>query len=165
MNLARSAQTLPIKVHRPSMEWVCERLGEASEKPVRGLIVVPHNESAAWWRLTKHMKVVGRLPAGGRHLEANVLGVWRPAVARRDALVLAFPRSEAEAMQRGELRKVAAALQESAPDEPDAAHQWRAARASAEEAAAARRHVQPVDGKAGQRQRPPVWNQWEQVGE
>ena len=29
MNMARSAQTLPIKVHRPSMEWVCERLGEA----------------------------------------------------------------------------------------------------------------------------------------
>ena len=36
MNMARSAQTLPIKVHRPSMEWVSERLGEAMPDPEGG---------------------------------------------------------------------------------------------------------------------------------
>ena len=36
MNLARSVQTLPLKVHRPSMEWLCERLGETMLDPEDG---------------------------------------------------------------------------------------------------------------------------------
>ena len=139
-----------------ALRLVGERLGEAHERPVRGLVVVPHDERAAWWRLTRHFAVVGRLPAGGGHLEANVLGTWQPAVARREALVLAFPRAEAEALERAELRAMAAALVEGAPEEEGAAQQWRAARASADEAAAARRHVLPAGRGEGRRQRPPA---------
>ena len=137
-----------------ALRLVGERLGEeASGRRVRGLMVVPHEEGAAWWKLTRHMSVVGRLPAGGQHLEANVLGEWRPVQARREALVLAFPRAEAEASQRA----LAAALQEAELELPGAEQQWRAARQSADAAAAARRHVQPVSGStASRRQKPPV---------
>jgi hypothetical protein len=137
-----------------ALRLVGERLGEASERRVRGLVVVPHDERAAWWRLTRHLALVGRLPAaGGRHLEANVLGEWRACAARRDTLVFAFPRAEAEASER---QALAAALQEEAPAEAGAEEQWRAARASADEAAAARRHVQPAGVGAGRRERAPV---------
>ena len=141
-----------------ALRLVGERLGEAG-RPTSGLIVVPHDERAAWWRLTRHLAVVGRLPAGGHHLEANVLGVWKPAAAQRDALVLAFPRAEAEALERTERHTLAAALQEGAPEEEGATQQWQAARASADEAAAARRHVMPAGAKEGRRQRPPVTTQ------
>ena len=65
-----------------ALRLIGERLGEAGERRARGLVVVPNDQSAAWWRLTRHFDVVGRLPVGGRHLEANVLGEWRPAEAR-----------------------------------------------------------------------------------
>jgi hypothetical protein len=139
-----------------ALRLIGERLGEARARPVRGLIVVPHDEHAAWWRLTRHLAVVGRLPAGGRHLEANVLGEWRLVVARREALVLAFPRAEAEATGRSERNAMAAALQEGAQPEGGAEQLWRAARASADEAAAARRHVLPAACTEGRRQRPLV---------
>ena len=64
-----------------------------------------------------------------------MLGEWRPCVARRDTLVFAFPRAEAEAMER---RALAAALQGEAPAEASAEEEWRAARASADEGAAPR---------------------------
>ena len=63
-----------------------------------------------------------------------MLGEWRPCVARRDT-VFAFPRAEAEAMER---RALAAALQGEAPAEASAEEEWRAARASADEDAAPR---------------------------
>jgi hypothetical protein len=136
-----------------ALRLIGERLGEAGRRRTQGLVVVPHDERAAWWRLTRHLALVGRLPAGGQHLEANVLGEWRPCQARRDTLVFAFPRAEAEAAER---RALAVALQEEAPAEADAAERWRAARSSADEAAAARRHVQPVGRGAGRQERPPV---------
>jgi hypothetical protein len=139
-----------------ALRLIGERLGEAGERPTRGVIVVPHDERAAWWKLTRHLAVVGRLPAGGHHLEANVLGVWKPATSRRDSLVLAFPRAEAEAGERGSQRALAEALQRGAPEEEGAARQWAAARASADTAAAARRHVLPVSSVQGHRPKPPV---------
>ena len=139
-----------------ALRLIGERLGEAGERPTRGVIVVPHDERAAWWKLTRHLAVVGRLPAGGHHLEANVLGGWKPATSRRDSLVLAFPRAEAEAGERGAQRALAAALQRGAPEEEGAARQWMAARASADDAAAARRHVLPVSGMQGHRPKLPV---------
>ena len=142
-----------------ALRLVGERLGEAGGRRARGLMVVPHDEGAAWWRLTRHMHVVGRLPAGGRHLEANVLGEWRPATARREAIVLAFPRAEAKAAERTEEQALALALQAEAPADEGAMRQWQAARASADAAAAARRHVLPVRRGAGRRERPPVRSQ------
>ena len=113
--------------------------------------MVPHDESAGWWRLTRHFSVVGQLPAGGRHLEANVMGEWRAAVAQRPSLVLAFPRAEAETAAREERMHLARALSEEASVETSAWQQWQRARAAADEAAAARRHVLPPAGSARQR--------------
>ena len=140
-----------------ALRLVGERLGECRGRRTEGIVLVPHEESAAWWQLTRHMAVVGRLPAGGQHLEANVLGEWRPAEARRDTIVLAFPRAEAEAAERQEQRVLAAALLDEAPEGEEASTCWREARAAAEAAAAARRHVQPVSGgAAGRRERAQV---------
>ena len=37
-----------------ALRLIGERLGEAGERPTRGVIVVPHDERAAWWKLTRH---------------------------------------------------------------------------------------------------------------
>ena len=134
-----------------ALRLIGERLGEAGDRPTSGLVVVPHDESAGWWRLTRHMALVGRLPAGGRHLEANVLGEWRAVEARREALVFAFPRAEAEAAERRAMALELAVA--GVEDEADA--KWRAARAAADEAAAARRHVLPATDKSRRRPAPP----------
>ena len=70
-----------------------------------------------WWRVTRHFAVGGWLPAGGRHLEANVLGEWRPVRAQWDLLVLAFTRAEAEVTERAELWALQEALRSEAPAE------------------------------------------------
>ena len=57
-----------------------------------GLMLVPRAPEAAWWPMLKYFDVVGVLEAGGGHLEANRLGSWAPLPARRDTLVLRFPR-------------------------------------------------------------------------
>ena len=69
-----------------------ERLGGANGERASGVVIVPHDESAAWWGLTRHFQVVGRWAAGTACLEANALGRWRRVRALRDTLVLAFPR-------------------------------------------------------------------------
>ena len=56
----------------------------------------------------------------------------------------------------GSQRALAEALQRGAPEEEGAARQWAAARASADTAAAARRHVLPVSSVQGHRPKPPV---------
>ena len=58
-------------------------------------MVLPYAPEAQWWKLLKHFRVVAHL---GRHLhlphlEANTLATWRPLAARRDSLIVAFPRS------------------------------------------------------------------------
>ena len=61
---------------------------------VSGVVVVPHDPSATWWKLTGHFRVVGRIYRGDRtQTEMNQLGRWRPVAARRDSLILSFPRS------------------------------------------------------------------------
>jgi DNA polymerase III epsilon subunit-like protein len=73
MNMARSAQTLPIKVHRPSMEWVCERLGEAMPDPAGGFrrhsALYDAEQTARLYRKLVRMlaageKIYAHLPAG-----------------------------------------------------------------------------------------------------
>ena len=73
MNMARSAQTLPIKVHRPSMEWVCERLGEAMPDPAGGFrrhsALYDAEHTARLYGKLVHMlaageKIYAHLPAG-----------------------------------------------------------------------------------------------------
>ena len=78
-----------------ALRTVGERLQEAIGGTVRGLMVVPYAPTALWWRLLRHFAVVAHLrddPAHP-HLEANALGSWRPMAARRESLILAFPRS------------------------------------------------------------------------
>lgn len=74
-----------------------ERLGDRDCQDARGVVVVPHDEGAKWWRLVRHFDVVGRLPQGGRHLECNRLGQWRPSTSLRASLILSFPRSAGRA--------------------------------------------------------------------
>ena len=42
-----------------ALRLVGERLGEQGAGRARGLVVVPHDEAAAWWPLTRHFDVVG----------------------------------------------------------------------------------------------------------
>ena len=136
-----------------ALRLIGERLSEAGEHRTRGLVVVPLDEGASWWRLTRHFQEVGRLPAGGQHLEANVLGEWRALRAQRESVVLAFPRAEAEAAERAEREEMARVLSDGAPEEENAARLWREARRAADEAAAARRQVQPARGSIAGRGR------------
>ena len=137
-----------------ALRLIGERLAESGERQVRGLVVVPHDESAEWWRLTRHFALVGRLPAGGRHLEANVLGDWKPVSAQREAVILAFPRAEAESSERAATAALAGVLMAGVPLAESAEGSWHDARRSADVAAAARRHVLPLVSRGGSR--PPV---------
>ena len=125
-----------------AMRLIGERLSERDGERVRGVIIVPHDESAAWWPLTRHFQVVERLPAGGSFLEANSLGRWQPMAAHREALLLAFPRAEAaKEMQSEEAASaLACALAPGMSDLDGASAELTRARASADEAAEARRH-------------------------
>ena len=58
-----------------------------------GVIVVPDDPSAAWWRLTRHFQRVGGFKAGASGLETMRYGEWRPCSFPRDTLILAFPRA------------------------------------------------------------------------
>jgi hypothetical protein len=69
-----------------------ERLGDRGGKAAAGLVVVPHDERAKWWPLVRHFSVVGRWPAGSRHLECNQFGQWVGVVSKRPSLILSFPR-------------------------------------------------------------------------
>ena len=67
-----------------------ERLGDGGV--ASGIVVVPHDERARWWPLTKHFRVIGRWSEGSDHLEANRVGKWVSTCSTRATLILAFPR-------------------------------------------------------------------------
>ena len=78
-----------------ALRLVGERLRDALPGSFSGLMVLPYAPEAQWWKLLKHFRVVAHI---GRHLhlphlEANTLATWRPLAARRDTLIVAFPRS------------------------------------------------------------------------
>ena len=89
-----------------------------SEPPgtVRGIIIIPDAKTALWYKMVKHFSIISRIWEGavgaGAHLEACVLGQWQPVVARRDSLVLAFPRSSGVG-----LKKLHVEVQEEVGDE------------------------------------------------
>ena len=124
-----------------ALRLIGERLGEQGAKQARGVVVVPHEEGAAWWSLTRHFEIVGRLPAGGRHLEANRLGRWEEVTSQRDALILAFPRAEAAASEHEARQSLRAALQAGTAETTSPSRELELARQSAAEAAAARTQV------------------------
>ena len=70
-----------------------ERMGDADGSDARGVVIVPHDETAKWWPLVRHFDIVGRWPAGSSHLEASRLGTWGAIRASRASLILAFPRN------------------------------------------------------------------------
>ena len=54
----RPAQPVPMGGERRNtadseFEWK-----QASERRVQGLVLVPHDERAAWWKLTRHLQVL-----------------------------------------------------------------------------------------------------------
>ena len=63
---------------------------------ISGIVVVPFDESAGWWPLTKHFSVVGRRWAGSS-VEISRFGKWESALSVRDSVILAFPRAAGEA--------------------------------------------------------------------
>ena len=69
-----------------------ERMGRLDGAKASGIIIVPRDESAAWWPLTRHFSAVGGWGGGSPALDINRLGKWCPARCLRDTIVLAFPR-------------------------------------------------------------------------
>ena len=78
-----------------ALRLVGERLRDALPGSFSGLVVLPYAPEAQWWRLLKHFSVVAHIGRHSHtpHLEANSLATWRPLAARRDTLIVAFPRS------------------------------------------------------------------------
>ena len=68
---------------------------------VKGAIMIPHDESAAWWRLTKHFLPIGRWEVGSHHLEMSQLGKWTSVSSQRATIVLSFPRAGARVRRVG----------------------------------------------------------------
>ena len=72
--------------------------GEGSEalregRRFHGLALVPDDRSAQWFQLARHMSIVAHIPAGSPVLEQYGTGAWRPVPARRDLILLAYPRA------------------------------------------------------------------------
>ena len=56
-----------------ALRLVGEQLTVSLRTCAQGLILLPYAPEAPWWRLTRHLMPVGRLGAGGSHLEENRL--------------------------------------------------------------------------------------------
>ena len=71
-----------------------ERAARALESGTdyRALALVPSAPGAAWNSLVKHSAVVGRLAVGSGAFEEHRGGAWRTVPARRDMLLVAYPR-------------------------------------------------------------------------
>lgn len=67
---------------------------------ITALAVIPDDRRQPWKALTRHGLVVGRLAEGSESLEVNVLGRWRPGVARRASQILLFPRAAGAVTRR-----------------------------------------------------------------
>ena len=82
-----------------ALRLVGERLRDAMVGSLTGVVVVPYAPEAMWWKLMKHFAVVAHLNRGGQppHLEANTLSSWRPLAAKRESLIVTFPRSTGNA--------------------------------------------------------------------
>ena len=57
-----------------------------------GVVIVPFDESAGWWPLTRHFSVVGYRWAGDL-VEISRMGRWESGRSLRGAVILAFPRA------------------------------------------------------------------------
>ena len=75
-----------------ALRIIGERMALHGTGGISGLIVLPWDEKAMWWGLTKHLSIIARLDTTAP-LEANVLGSWVRVGRSRPSLVAAFPRS------------------------------------------------------------------------
>ena len=83
-----------------ALRMLGERLADHDGAAASGLVIVPHDENAKWWPLTRHFQVVGRWPSGSAHLEANRMGRWVETCSTRASLILAFPRVVGEQVHK-----------------------------------------------------------------
>ena len=54
-----------------TLRLIGEQLTGSLKTCARGLVLLPYAPEAPWWRLTRHLVPVGRMGAGGAHLEEN----------------------------------------------------------------------------------------------
>ena len=80
-----------------ALRLACSRM--ADDPTVRGIVVVPDAQEAGWQTMLKHFSVIGRLPAGGAHLQTCTAGQWRTVHSHRPSLVLSFPRAAGNVTQ------------------------------------------------------------------
>ena len=76
-----------------ALRLIGERMDPSPDLCASGLVVVPCAPEAAWWPLTRHLLPVGRLWAGGSHLEENRVGTWHPVTPSRESAIFSFPRA------------------------------------------------------------------------
>ena len=99
-----------------ALRLIGERMLTEPPGSVRGIIIIPDARKAMWYKMVKYFSIISRIREGavgeGAHLETCVLGRWQPVVAKRDSLVLAFPRSSGLG-----LKKLHVEVQEEVGDE------------------------------------------------
>ena len=88
-----------------------ERAADAGGEPVRAVLLVPDEPTAAWRPLLRHFRVEGRLSAGGTQVEMCQMGQWRALPSRRQSLLLTFPRAAGSEVTRVWLGGEAARVQ------------------------------------------------------
>lgn len=74
-----------------ALRLVGERLVTDPSSCPCGVIVVPDDPQAAWWRLTRFLRPVGRWWRGACVLEENRLGLWADISAARSMVIFSFP--------------------------------------------------------------------------
>ena len=76
-----------------ALRRVQERMAIGIHSGLRVVVLLPVDETAAWNKLLKHGRVVGRWEGGEHDLEHRVLGTWRPTPFRRPMQLVLFPRA------------------------------------------------------------------------
>ena len=75
-----------------TLRLIGERMSADPTNCAHGLVVVPADPTATWWKLTRHFVEVASFPIGSSHLEANRLGSWEGVKSTRESVVFLFPR-------------------------------------------------------------------------
>ena len=73
-----------------TLQLIFRRLDDDT-KTVSGVVVLPCDPGAVWWRQVKYLVRVGGFPISSPHLEECKLGQWKNVSSRRPSVILHFP--------------------------------------------------------------------------